>query len=191
MHNRAVAGANLTGRYPRVFRETSRDHDVEVLKNAGCGNRVRTWHFQNDVGPDVPAFCPADWSGFVPGIAFRRSGVDPGGQCRDVGFAEAPVVRKLSVLRIRKPWRHFLLKDRRLNRFCPGPRAPVIQQRHWSRLARTMAGLTVLLQYRKNIPVECDVGCLRGPCKRRRRSKSKNNTNLHGSCRFSTTIANQ
>ncbi len=157
MHYRAIARPYFEVLHPLVFGKAGGHDHISVFHRALRRNFHFHRHLHHQVRRgNVPAFPPLNRRGLILGIPFRRAGVRPRGQSVDVGLAQAAVVGEVAVSRIGEPGRHLAAQHRGPDRLRPGPRALISQQRHRADLARTMAGLAVLLQDRQDILIKGD-----------------------------------
>jgi len=157
MHDGTRAGPNFRRRHPSIFRESCRDDDVDVLKRAGCRNRVGVRHLEYDVRLYVPALLPLNRSRFASRIAFRRARVNPRNDRVNILFTKTPVVHEMTVPGIREPGRHFASEHGGFDGFRPRTRFRVGEQRHRADFSRPVTGLAVLLEDGKNVFVKSDV----------------------------------
>ena len=155
MHHGAIGRPELGRFHPLVFGESAGNDDVGVVDYASGRHLIFDRHLDHIVRlPDVPAFQPLHGLRLILGVAFRRTRVHPGHQRLDVGVAQAAIVRKMAISRVCKPGRHLLDQHRLLDRFRPGTRLLISQQRHRTNFAGAVAFLAILLQDRRYVPVK-------------------------------------
>ena len=156
MEHLRVSRTHLRRRPPRRLREVHLHQNVLVVHGAGGGDVELRRHLDDHVRLDIPPIMKRDRRRFVSGVAFRRTAVRPCAERRDFRVGQPLVVREVTVRRIREPWRHLPLHDSGLDGFGPRTNVRVGQERHRRDLSRAMARLTVLLQNRQHLLVECD-----------------------------------
>src|ERR1700688_1009839 len=112
------------------------------------------WPFDDHIRLNLPAVGPIHRRPHVLWIALQRTGVGPFGDRFDFTWLQGVVVQEATDLRICEPRWHLARSDGGLHRLGPRTRFFVRQERHRRYLARTMAGLAILLQNRKNVLVK-------------------------------------
>src|ERR1039457_5642925 len=145
--------------HPLVFLETGRKDDVLIFNRAPPRHVEWLGHFDDSVRlANFPALRPLAIGRPVSRIAFRSAGAGPRGDGVDFALRKRPVIREMSEARVGKPRRHSSSNHRFAYRLGPGPGLQIGQQRHWRDLARPVALLASLLEYRQNVLVEGRAG---------------------------------
>ena len=112
-------------------------------------------HLDDHVGFDAPPIDELHRRRSVLRVTFNCTSIGPCDQRFGSGIAQRPIVCEMTIIRIRKPRRHLPADHRGLYSFCPRPRVFVGHEGHRSDFTRTMTGLAVLLQNRKNVLIKC------------------------------------
>ncbi len=143
-------------RDPGVFREVALHDEPRPLDDA-AGGHVVGGSLDDEVGLDLPsAIRPRDWRRGIARVARRRAGICPPDQHVDLCCLQRAIVENVGGATLSKPRRHLLRQHRSFDRTRPWTRGLVRLERHRRDLARTMAGLAVLLQERRHVLVERD-----------------------------------
>ena len=157
MHYRAIGWPYLECLHPFVFRKTSWNDHILIVKDSSGGDRERLGKLKYNI-----------WRGDAPTLhkilrgrrhvlwgAFSRSSIDPRHQSSNFIRRQRSFVREMSVTRIGKPGRHDLSCHHHPHRGGPRQRIFVGEHREGSCFARPMAGLAMLLQNRRDVLGKC------------------------------------
>src|SRR5262245_27089609 len=158
MNDATIAGPRLGHLHILVFGKSGINLE-EVVLIRPCGFKSELFrHLQDQIRlADLPPFDNLGPRRSVMWIAFRRPAVSPGLDRIDLRLGQAAVVRELPRARIGVPGRHLAADDFFADGLGPGARVFVTQQRHRSRLARTMAFGAVLEKDRRDVFAKSDI----------------------------------
>ena len=141
-----VARADLHRTDPFVFRNVRRETQIRKVIRPRCGHR-HLRQFDDEIRlAHLPAVRKLRKRRHVLHIAPARALVHPLRDDRDLVLAEARVVRKLPMRRIREPRRHLTLRHLLANRLRPRTHFLIRVQRHRRDFARPVARRTILKQ---------------------------------------------
>jgi hypothetical protein len=152
---RGTSGSKLRHLYPTVLGKMRRDNFVRVFNLPLGRYRHRRRHSHHNIRlRNVPTPCPISRRWAIVRISSGSLGRCPGGNRRNLLVGERSVVRKVTVSRIGKPWRHHLHPDGVRHGRGPRTRLIVGHERHRRHFSRTVTTLAVILKDGQNVLVK-------------------------------------
>ena len=154
MRNLPIRGPDLDGTDPPIR--------IHVHGDVGDGKEIlagrRYLHFRqldDEIGlSELPAFCEHGHRRHVGGLALRRAGIGPCGNCADVRLAQARVVREAADRSIGRPRRHRAADHPLPDRPREGARFLEGAERHRRRFAGPMTAHALRMKNRRNVARE-------------------------------------
>src|SRR5580704_8086179 len=155
VHMRRARGPHLHHLHPFVLGKMRARNLVRIFHFAPRRNLHRLRHLHHEIRlRDVPPFPPCPRRRRIPRIPRGRSSVCPRRNRRNLLLTQRRIVRKMSVSRIGKPWRHHLHLHRIRHLPRPRPRLAVSHQRHRRCFPAPMTTLTFVSKYRNHVLIE-------------------------------------
>ena len=149
VHVFRIARPRLHELDPFVGLKGSRNENVLIVDDAARRDLIRGRQLEDHVRlGNCPSVHELARRRHILGITLRSSSVHPGHDGIDLALLQRSVVRKLAVVRIGEPRRHFSLQRRGLDRLRPGTRLLIREQGKRRRFTGTVADLAVLLKDR-------------------------------------------